>query len=161
MDLRTQEQDDITLPAHRYEADGLIILRASLETIFILTPVPTIVLDSSLCICQVSNSHLSLSKSNRANIVGCSIFDVPLSTIPVASLPVLLGAIQIAISTKTVLVVDGHLGSPSLTNDAYFCKIQFYKPCLRSTGTQPLNKCHVMLRFSAELQLLDGTTWFI
>ncbi|KAL3410502.1 hypothetical protein V8F44DRAFT_606595 [Aspergillus fumigatus] len=59
-----------------------------------------IVLDSSLRICEVSDSHLSLTNLTREDIVGCGIFDIPLSTIPVSSLPVLLGAIRIAVSTK-------------------------------------------------------------
>lgn len=64
--------------------------------------VPTIVLDLSLRIYKVSNSHLSLINLTREDIVGCGIFDIPLSTIPVSSLPVLLGAIWIAISMKAV-----------------------------------------------------------
>jgi hypothetical protein len=92
-----QWPDDSSLTANRYETKGLVTSAAPIKKIFILTPVPTIVLDSSLCICEVSDSHLSLTNSTREDIVGCSIFDVLLSTIPVSSLPILLGAIQIAV----------------------------------------------------------------
>lgn len=96
-----------------------------LDKIFILTPVPTVVLDSSLRIAQVSDSHLTYSELNRADIIGTSIFEIPLSKIPAPSLPVLLGALHIAISTKTVQVVDGLPGSPSLTLTPIFSTSSF------------------------------------
>lgn len=106
-----QSPDDTSLPANRDEWKGLATSAAGLEKIFILTPVPTVVLDSSLRICEVSDSHLSLTNLTREDIVGCSIFNIPLSTIPVSSLPVLLGAIRIAISTKAVQIISQPLGS--------------------------------------------------
>jgi osomolarity two-component system sensor histidine kinase TcsA len=96
-----------------------------LEKIFILTPVPTIVLHSSLCICEVSDSHLSLTNSTREDTVGCSIFDIPLPTIPVSSLHVLLGAIRIAVPTKAVQLIAQLLGSPSLTMTPIFAASSF------------------------------------
>ena len=87
MARQIQSPDDSSLPASRDEQKGLATSAALLEKTFILTPVPTIVLDSSLRICEVSDSHLSLTNTTREDIVGCSIFDIPLSTIPVASLP--------------------------------------------------------------------------
>lgn len=120
-----QSPDDTSLPANRDEWKGLATSAAGLEKIFILTPVPTIVLDSSLRICEVSDSHLSLTNLTREDIVGCSIFDIPLSTIPVSSLPVLLGAIRIAISTKAVQIISQPLGSLSLTMTPIFAASSF------------------------------------
>jgi osomolarity two-component system sensor histidine kinase TcsA len=87
---RIQLPDDSSLRANHYETKSLATSEAPLEKIFIFTPVPTIVLDSSLRICQVSDGHLSLAQLSRGDIVGCSMFDVPLSTIPVCSLPLAL-----------------------------------------------------------------------
>lgn len=120
-----QPPDDSSLPANRDERKRLATSAARLEMIFILTPVPTIVLDSSLRICEVSHSHLFLTNLTREDIVGCSIFDIPLSTIPVSSLPVLLGAIQIAVSTKAVQIIGHPLGSPSLTLTPIFAASSF------------------------------------
>lgn len=69
-------------------------------------PVPTVVLNLSLCICKVSDSHLSLTNLTREDIISYSIFNILLSTIPISSLPILLGAIQIAISTKAVQIIS-------------------------------------------------------
>jgi hypothetical protein len=120
-----QSLDDVSLPASRDEWKGLATSAARLEKIFVFTPVPTIVLDSSLRICEVSDSHLSLTNSMREDVVGCSIFDIPLSTIPVPSLPVLLGAIRIAVSTKAVQIIGQPLGSPSLTMTPIFAASSF------------------------------------
>lgn len=120
-----QSPDDSSLPANRDEWKALATSAALSEKIFILTPVPTIILDSSLRICEVSDSHLSLTNSTREDFVGCSIFDVPLSTIPISSLPVLLGAIRIAVSTKAVQIIGQPLGSPSLTMTPIFAASSF------------------------------------
>lgn len=98
---------------------------ALLEKIFILTPVPTIILNSSLRICEVSDSHLSLTNSTREDFVGCSIFNIPLSTIPISSLPILLGAIRIAVSMKAVQIISQLLGSPSLIITPIFAASSF------------------------------------
>jgi osomolarity two-component system sensor histidine kinase TcsA len=120
-----QSPDDSSLPADRDGWKSLATSVALLDKIFILTPVPTIVLDSSLRICEVSDSHLSLTNSTKKDTVGCSIFDIPLSTIPVSSLPVLLGAIRIALSTKAVQLIGQPLGSPSLTMTPIFAASSF------------------------------------
>lgn len=120
-----QSPDDSSLPANRDEWKALATSAALSEKIFILTPVPTIILDSSLRICEVSDSHLSLTNLTREDFVGCSIFDVPLSTIPISSLPVLLGAIRIAVSTKAVQIIGQLLGSPSLIMTPIFAASSF------------------------------------
>jgi hypothetical protein len=53
---------------------------ALLDRFSSLHQLPTIVLDSSLRICEVSDSHLSLTNSTREDTVGCSIFDIPLAS---------------------------------------------------------------------------------
>ncbi|GFF96898.1 two-component system protein A [Aspergillus lentulus] len=97
----------------------------SLDNIFICTPVPTIVLDSTLGITQVSDSHDLLSELSRENLIGTSIFDVPVLKIPAPGLPVLLGALQTAVSTKSVQVVTGLSGGPSLTLTPIFAASSF------------------------------------
>jgi osomolarity two-component system sensor histidine kinase TcsA len=99
--------------------------RRQIPKIFIHTPVPTIVLDSCLCIAQVSDSHLLLSGLDRENLIGTSIFEVPLLKIPAPGLPILLGALQIAVFTKSCQVVAGLSGSPSLTLTPIFAASSF------------------------------------
>jgi osomolarity two-component system sensor histidine kinase TcsA len=120
-----QPPDNSSLPANRDEWKGLATSAAHLEMIFILTPVPTIVLNSSLRIYEVSDSHLSLTNLTREHIVGCSIFNIPLSTIPISSLPILLGSKWIALSTKAVQLISQPLGSPSLTMTPIFAASSF------------------------------------
>jgi hypothetical protein len=45
---QTQQPENTSLPANSYETKGLASSTTPLEQIFVLTPVPTIVLDSSL-----------------------------------------------------------------------------------------------------------------
>lgn len=63
--------------------------------------------------------------ATSAVLFGCSIFDVPLSTIPDSSLPVLLGALRIAVSTKDVRIIGQPLRSPSLTMTPIFAASSF------------------------------------
>jgi hypothetical protein len=126
-----QSRDNTSLPATHYEANDLTASVAQLEKIFILTAVPTIVLDSSLCICQVSDSHLCLSNLSRANIVGSSIFDIPLSTIPVASLPGSSGSHTDRHIYESCPSSDW-TGKPIPHDDTRLCRIPFHTPCHRS-----------------------------
>lgn len=65
-------------------------------------------------------------KFRQGDIVGCCIVDVLLSTLPVSPVsPVLLGAIRIAISTKSVQLNNGPLRAPSFDDDTHFCCIPF------------------------------------
>lgn len=66
-------------------------------------------------IVQVSDSHHILSELDRENLIGTSIFDVTLLKIPAPGLPLFLGALQAAVSTKSVQVVTGLSGGASLT----------------------------------------------
>jgi hypothetical protein len=64
----------------------------------------------------------------QGDIVGCCIVDFPLFTLPVSPVPVLLGAIRIAISTKFVQLINRPLRAPSFDDDTHFCCIPFFTP---------------------------------
>jgi hypothetical protein len=57
-----------------------------------------------------------------------AVVGVPLFTLPVSLVPVLLGAIRIAISKKSVQLINRPLRAPSFDDDTHFCCIPFYTP---------------------------------
>ncbi|GIK05610.1 hypothetical protein Aspvir_009723 [Aspergillus viridinutans] len=79
---------------------------SSLSRIFRYTPVPTIVLDSSLRVVEVSESHLAFCRKSRDFILGASVYDLPLATIPAPDIPTLNGALHVAITTRAVQVIE-------------------------------------------------------
>ncbi|KAL2862805.1 sensor histidine kinase/response regulator Fos-1/TcsA [Aspergillus lucknowensis] len=77
----------------------------TLSSIFRLTPIPTIVLDPSMTIVEVSDSHLALSGKSRDSLLHASIGDVEPAAIPAPNLPTLYGALRAACSTREVQLV--------------------------------------------------------
>lgn len=73
-----------------------------------LTPIPTIILDSNLCIVHLSDSHVEFSKLDRHECLGQHICDLDPSKIPAPNAASLGDAINTAISTGDVqLLGDG------------------------------------------------------
>ncbi|KAL2783103.1 hypothetical protein BJX66DRAFT_141169 [Aspergillus keveii] len=71
-----------------------------LDKIFTYTPIPTVILDSSIQVVEVSNSYLTIFKFNRRKILGSPFFD--LYGILASRLPLMLGR-----CFHTVYPVDG------------------------------------------------------
>ncbi|CAG7968928.1 unnamed protein product [Penicillium salamii] len=74
----------------------------SLCRIYRLTPKPTIVLDASLRIIEVSNSHVEIFQRSRDHLLNSNVYDLPASVLAVPSIPSLSGALAAAISTRQV-----------------------------------------------------------
>jgi len=80
---------------------------ASLSRIYRYTPVPTLILDESLCVVEVSDSHCIFSGQPRDVLIGACACDVPAHTIPAPDIPTLYGALRAAITSKEVQVMEG------------------------------------------------------
>jgi hypothetical protein len=154
---RIQLPDDSSLRANHYETKSLATSEAPLEKIFIFTPVPTIVLDSSLRICQVSDSHLSLTQLSRGDIVGCSMFDVPLS--------IHYTCLQSSCSSwsctdrrqyEDCAANRPTVGKPVPEIDTHFRGIQFYTPRHRSHSIASRESPRAWIGFVVVLCLLSG-----
>ncbi|KAL4808022.1 Two-component system protein A [Aspergillus unguis] len=78
----------------------------SLGCIYRFTPVPTIVLDASMTVVEVSDSHLRLSGESRDSVIHASVGDLKPEGIPVPNIPTLYGALRAACSTREVQVIE-------------------------------------------------------
>ncbi|KAK2736419.1 hypothetical protein FQN57_000752 [Myotisia sp. PD_48] len=77
-----------------------------LDNVFIFTPTPTLILDASLSVVHVSNSHLQFSQLTREQCVGINISDFPTEKIPSPSRSILQSAIAAAISSREVQTIN-------------------------------------------------------
>lgn len=80
---------------------------SALGRIYRYTPVPTLVLDPSLHIVEVSESHQTLSDQPRDRWLDRSICDVSPRLIPAPDFATLYGVLRVATSTRSVQVIDG------------------------------------------------------
>lgn len=69
------------------------------------TPTPTIVLDGSLRIIQVSDSHLAFFNYRREELLGTSIYDLSPHIVPAPDIASLSGALGAAITARTSQVI--------------------------------------------------------
>ncbi|KAL4864638.1 hypothetical protein BDV12DRAFT_8882 [Aspergillus spectabilis] len=80
----------------------------SLARIFTYTPIPTVILDSSLRVAEVSKSYLSLFNLDRDRVLGSPLFD--LYEVPASRLPIILGALSNTISTQSIQLTESPWG---------------------------------------------------
>ncbi|KAG2416884.1 two-component system protein A [Aspergillus terreus] len=78
----------------------------ALSRIYRYTPIPTVVLDPSWCIVEVSNSHLAFSGQSRDDLVHACISDLPPHAIPVPDIATIYGALHAAVATKDIQTVE-------------------------------------------------------
>ncbi|KAL5364710.1 hypothetical protein BJX96DRAFT_168514 [Aspergillus floccosus] len=78
----------------------------ALSRIYRYTPIPTIVLDPSWCIVEVSNSHLAFSGQSRDDLLHACISDVPPQAIPVPDIATIYGALHAAVATNDIQTVE-------------------------------------------------------
>ncbi|CEL05792.1 hypothetical protein ASPCAL06907 [Aspergillus calidoustus] len=71
-----------------------------LDKIFTYTPMPTVILNSALRVVEVSKSYLALFKFDREKVLGSPLFG--LHEISASRLPLLLGALSNAVSTRSI-----------------------------------------------------------
>ncbi|RDW58922.1 sensor histidine kinase/response regulator Fos-1/TcsA [Aspergillus mulundensis] len=78
----------------------------SLSRIYRYTPIPTLVLDASMTVVEVSNSHTALTGKPRDSLLHARISDVGPECIPAPNIPILYGALRAATSTRETQVVE-------------------------------------------------------
>jgi osomolarity two-component system sensor histidine kinase TcsA len=76
----------------------------SLVRIFTYTPIPTIILNSSLRVVEVSNSFICLFSLDRDRVLGSLLFD--LYEMPASRLPIILGVLNSTIFTRSIQVTE-------------------------------------------------------
>lgn len=79
---------------------------ASLSRIFRYTPVPTLVLDPSMSIVEVSDSHLAISGEPRDSLLHATVGDLDPEAIPAPNIPTLYGALRAACATRETQLIE-------------------------------------------------------
>lgn len=74
--------------------------------IYRLTPTPTIVLDTSLHVVEVSDSHLDFSQQTRDALLGKCIYAISSGVIAAPDIATLTGALRAAITSRKVQNID-------------------------------------------------------
>ncbi|BCS17248.1 sensor histidine kinase/response regulator Fos-1/TcsA [Aspergillus puulaauensis] len=78
----------------------------SLSRIFRYTPVPTLVLDPSMSIVEVSDSHLAISGEPRDSLLHATVGDLDPEAIPAPNIPTLYGALRAACATRETQLIE-------------------------------------------------------
>lgn len=78
----------------------------ALSRIYRCTPIPTIVLDATMSIVEVSDSHVALFGRSRDSLLHAPIGDIEPVAIPAPNIPTLYGALRAACSTKGIQVIE-------------------------------------------------------
>ncbi|OJD17168.1 hypothetical protein AJ78_02712 [Emergomyces pasteurianus Ep9510] len=91
-----------------------------MDRIISLSPVPTIVLDPSFNIVEISNSQLDFSGLTREDCIGVNVYDLHPSKIPVASTDALRSAIERAITLKIACKIE----NIEVDTHAYYCNLR-------------------------------------
>jgi len=78
-----------------------------LARIYRLTPIPTILLDASLRVVEVSNSHLEIFQKCRDALLDKCIYEISSYAIPSPDIVTLSGALQAALTSRDVQTIGG------------------------------------------------------
>ncbi|KAJ5112797.1 hypothetical protein N7532_000842 [Penicillium argentinense] len=70
------------------------------------TPTPTIVLDGTLRVLEVSDSHRNLFRQSRAQLLGTSIYELPPRIVPAPDIALLSGALGAALTTRAAQAIN-------------------------------------------------------
>ncbi|CAK42315.1 hypothetical protein CBS63078_866 [Aspergillus niger] len=100
------EEKSATTHSVRVPDDDSPAVSPSLACIYRHTPIPTIVLDSSMTIVEVSDSHLALSGKTRQSMLHATVRDLDPTAVPAPNIAILCGALRAACSTKEIQVVE-------------------------------------------------------
>jgi osomolarity two-component system sensor histidine kinase TcsA len=79
-----------------------------LDKIFTYTPIPTVILDSSLQVVEVSKSYLTLFNVDKEKVLGSPLFN--LHEMSASHHPLILGVLSTAISTRSIQLTDSPWG---------------------------------------------------
>ncbi|CAP86884.1 Two-component system protein A [Penicillium chrysogenum] len=85
--------------------DKIEPVTGSLSRIYRFTPKPTLVLDGTLRVVEVSNSHVEVFQRSRDQLLAANVHDLPPSILPAPDVASLSGALGTAISTREVQVI--------------------------------------------------------
>ncbi|KAJ5471768.1 hypothetical protein N7530_009125 [Penicillium desertorum] len=85
--------------------DKIEPVTGSLSRIYRFTPKPTLVLDGTLRVVEVSNSHVEVFKRPRDQLLATNVYDLPPSIVPAPDVASLSGALGTALSTREVQVI--------------------------------------------------------
>ncbi|KAJ6141731.1 hypothetical protein N7497_010830 [Penicillium chrysogenum] len=85
--------------------DKIEPVTGSLSRIYRFTPKPTLVLDGTLRVVEVSNSHVEVFQRSRDQLLAVNVYDLPPSILPAPDVASLSGALGTAISTREVQVI--------------------------------------------------------
>ncbi|KAL4755923.1 uncharacterized protein BDW70DRAFT_145681 [Aspergillus foveolatus] len=98
-----------TLEKSRIKCGALSGASPSSSLIYRYTPTPTLVLDSSMSIIEVSDSHVRLFGKTRDSLLHATVGAIEPAAIPAPNIPILYGALRAACSTNEVQVIEGIL----------------------------------------------------
>ncbi|KAJ5805342.1 hypothetical protein N7474_011229 [Penicillium riverlandense] len=70
------------------------------------TPTPTIILDGSLRVAEVSDSHLDIFKSTRGQLIHTSVYDLAPHIVPAPDIALLSGALGAAFISRAAQTID-------------------------------------------------------
>ncbi|KAL4926347.1 sensor histidine kinase/response regulator Fos-1/TcsA [Aspergillus undulatus] len=87
------------------------------------TPVPTLILDASMSIVEVSDSHCVLFGKPRDYLLHATVGNLEPETIPVPNIPTLYGALCAACSTREAQVIEHILAKGSITYNLWVTPI--------------------------------------
>ncbi|KAL4876975.1 Two-component system protein A [Aspergillus karnatakaensis] len=102
----TTKDPDVTTTTTPNRAVASSSPSLSLGRIYRHTPIPTLVLDASMSIAEVSDSHLSLSGLTRESVLHATVGNLDPAAIPAPNIPTLYGALRAATITREVQVIE-------------------------------------------------------
>ncbi|KAJ5780091.1 hypothetical protein N7457_005251 [Penicillium paradoxum] len=109
MVLTPPAENDLNLaiqqPLQKPDNDAKQPNNISLSRIYRLTPKPTLVLDDTLRVVEVSNSHVEVFKRPREELLTSNVYDLLPSILPAPDIASLSGALSTAISTREAQVI--------------------------------------------------------
>ncbi|OJJ05282.1 hypothetical protein ASPVEDRAFT_86634 [Aspergillus versicolor CBS 583.65] len=104
------DQEQQHKAAHSQDASPGDVMAANgpppLGRIYRYTPVPTLVLDPSMTIVEVSNSHSTISCQSRDSLLHATVGDLDPEAIPVPNIPTLYGALHAACTTRETQLIE-------------------------------------------------------
>ncbi|EEH35798.2 two-component system protein A [Paracoccidioides lutzii Pb01] len=107
-------------PPHEAQSECQLMRPSIMDRIISLSPVPTIVLNSSFDILEVSSSHINFSGLDRDDYIGASLYNLDPAKIPVTSIEALRNGIDKAIKLKSVCKID----SIEVVSHSYYCNLR-------------------------------------
>lgn len=94
-----------------------------LSRIYRYTPVPTLVLDPSMTIVEVSDSHFAISGESRDSLLHTTLSELDPEAIPAPNIPTLYGALRAACATREAQLIARILVNNNATHNLWVTPI--------------------------------------